>query len=73
MKDKLSSQKESGCMYAVSNDQNAVVMFCVAKQDQLDKPRFLTNCRLRIVAVYKKWTLLPNIEKLIELGTTHPV
>ena len=54
-------------MYPASKDKNAVVMFCVAKRDQPDKPRFVTDCRLRNLAVYKKQTPLPNIDELIEL------
>ena len=48
-------------------------MFCVAKRDQPDKPRFVTDCRLRNPAVSKKQTPLPNIDKLIELVAAYPV
>jgi hypothetical protein len=60
-------------MYPAPNDKNAVVMFCVAKRDQPDKPRFVTDCRLRNLAVYKKQTPLPNIDELIELVAAYPV
>ena len=48
-------------------------MFCVVKHDQPDKPRFVTDCRRRILAVYKKQTLLPNINNLIKLVAIYPV
>ena len=48
-------------------------MFCIVKRDQPDKPGFVTDYRLRNLAVYKKHTPLPNINKLIELVTTYPV
>ena len=60
-------------MYSAPYDKNADVMFCVAKRDQLNKPRYMTDCRLRNVAVYKKQTPLPNIAELIELVATYPV
>ena len=60
-------------MYSAPNDKNAVVMFCVAKQDQPDKPRFVIDCCLRNLAVYKKQTPLPNIDDLIELVAAYPV
>ena len=50
-----------------------MVIFCVAKRDQPDKPRFVTDCRLRKQAVYKKQTPLLNIDKLIELVAAYPV
>ena len=54
-------------MYSASNNKSAVVMFCVTKRDQPDKPRFVTDCRLRNLAVCKKQTPLHNMDKLIEL------
>ena len=48
-------------------------MFCVAERDQPYKPRFVTDCRLRNLAIYKKQTPLPNINKLIELVAAYPV
>ena len=60
-------------MYPSPNDKNAVVMFCVSKRVQPDKPRFVTNCRLRKLGGYKKQTPLSNIDKLIELVATYPV
>ena len=60
-------------MYPAPNNKNTVVMFCVAKRDQADKPRFVTDCRLRNLAIYKKQTPLPNIDKLIELVATYSV
>ena len=60
-------------MYLASNDKNTVVMFCLAKRDQPDKPRFLTDCRISNVAVYKKQTPLPNIDELIELDAAYQV
>ena len=60
-------------MYPAAKDKNAVVMFCVAKRDQPVKPRFMTDCRIRNLAVYKKQILLPNIVELIELVTAYIV
>ena len=60
-------------MYPAVNNKNAVVMFCVAKRDQLYKPRFVTDCHLRNLAIYKKETSLPNIDELIELVDADPV
>ena len=60
-------------MYPALNNKNAVVMYCAAKRDQLDKPRVVTDCRLRNLAVYKKQTSLPNIDELIALVATYPV
>ena len=48
-------------------------MFCVAKQNQLDQSRFVTDCCLRNIAIYKKPTPLFNIDELIELVATYPV
>ena len=60
-------------MYAVANDQNAVVMFCAAKRDQPDKPRLVTHCCLWNLDIYKKQSLLPNIDKLSRLVATYLV
>ena len=60
-------------MNPASNNKNAVVMFCVAKPDQPDKPRFVTDCPLRNLAVYKRHTLLHNIGKVIQIGTVYRV
>ena len=60
-------------MYPADNDKNAVVMCYVAKRDQPDILRFVTDCHLRNLAVYKKQTPLPNIAELIELVTSYPV
>ena len=60
--DKLNAKINSGRMYLAPNDKNAVVMFSVAKRDQPDKPRFVTDCRLKNVTVYKKHTSLSNID-----------
>ena len=60
-------------MYPAPDNKNAAVMFCIIKQDQLDKPRFVTNCHLRNLAIYKKRTPLSNIDKLIELVATYSV
>ena len=59
-------------MYPAPNNLNIVIMFCVVKWDQLDKPRLVTNHRLRHLAVYKKETPLPNIDKLIEVVPAYP-
>ena len=71
--DKFNAEIKSAYMYRAPNDKNAVVMFCIAKRDQPDKARFVTDCRLRNLGVYKKQTPLPNIGKLIELVATYPV
>ena len=71
--DKFNAEIKSAYMYRAPNDKNAVVMFCIAKRDQPDKARFVTDCRLRNLGVYKKQTPLPNIGKLIELVVTYPV
>ena len=60
-------------MYTTPNDQNGVIMFCVTKQDQPNKPRFITYCGLKKVVLYKKEILLPNTNKLIELVAAYPV
>ena len=49
-------------MYPAANDKYAIVMFCIAKRDELDKPRFVTYCRPRNLAFYNKQTPLPNID-----------
>ena len=64
---KLNAEIKSERMYSAAIDTNAVIMFCVAIRDQLDKPRFVTDCHLRNRAVYKKQTPLRNIDQLIEL------
>ena len=71
--DKLKAEIESGRMYTSLNDNNAIVVLCVANRDQLDKPRFVTDSRLKNLAVYKMQTQLPNIDKLIELVTAYLV
>ena len=48
-------------------------MFCVTKRDQLDKSSFVTYCRLKNLAVYKKQTPLPNNDELIELVAAYPI
>ena len=48
-------------------------MFCVAKRYQLDKPRFVTDCRLRNLAIYEKQTPFTTIDKLMELVAADPV
>ena len=48
-------------------------MFCVSKRHQRDKPRFVTDCSLKNLAVYEEQILLPNIDELIELVAAHPV
>ena len=63
--DKLSAEIQSGCMYTAPNDKNAIVMFCVATRNQPDKARYVTDCCLKNLAIYKKQTPLPNIDKLI--------
>ena len=63
----------SGRMYHAPNYKNAVIICCVAKQDQLDKPWFVTDCRLRNLTVYKKQTPLLNIDRLIELVAANPL
>ena len=73
IKNKLNAERESGCMYPTSNDKNAVIMFCVAKRDQPNKPRFVTDCCLRNLGIYKNQTPLPNINELIELVAANPV
>ena len=60
-------------MYPARNDKNAVVMFCIAKRDQPDQPRFVTDCRIRNLAVYKMQTPLRNIDERIELVAPCPV
>ena len=60
-------------MCPAPNDQNTGLMFSVAKPDQPDKPRFVTNCNQRNLAIYKKETPLPYINKLIELDADYLV
>lgn len=48
-------------------------MFCIAKRDQLDKLRFVTDCHLRNLVIYKKQTPLPNIDELIEIVAAYPL
>ena len=60
-------------MCPAPNNKNAVVMFCVVKQYQADKPRFVRDCCLSNQAVYKKQTLLHNIDKQIELVAVYQV
>ena len=60
-------------MCLASNYKIAVFIFCIAIEDWADKPRFVTHSYLRNLAVYKMQTLLPNIQKLIELVATNPV
>ena len=64
---KLNTKKKSGPMHVAPNDKIDVVMYCVVKLDQPDKPRFVTEWHLRNLAVYKKQTPLPNIDELIGL------
>ena len=71
--DKLNAAIKSGCRYPAPNNKNKVVMFCVAKRDQPDKPRFVTDCCLRNLAVYKKQIPLPNVDELIELVAAYLV
>ena len=71
--DKLDSKIKSGRIYPLSNDKNAVVMFHVATGDQPDIPRFVTDCCIRKLAVYKKQTPLLNIDELIELVAAYLV
>ena len=73
IKDKLNPEIKSGRIYPTPKDKNAILMFCVAKRDLPDKARFVTDCRLRNLAVYKRQTPLPNIEELIELVAAHLV
>ena len=73
IKDKHNAEIKSRRVCPAPNDKNAVVMFYIAKRDQPDKPRFVTGCRLRNLAVYKKQTQLPNIDELIELVATYSV
>ena len=54
-------------MYLARNDKNTVLMFCVAKHDQPNKLRFVTDCCVRNLPVYKKQTPLHNIDEVIEL------
>ena len=54
---KLKAEVESECMYPAPNNQNVVVMFSVAKWDPPDKPRFVTDYRLKNQNIYKKQTL----------------
>ena len=60
-------------MYSTPNNQNAVFIFGANKQEQPDKPRFVTDYDLRNLVVCKKQTLLPNIDELIELVATYLV
>ena len=69
----LNAKVESGRMYPAPNDKNTVVMFYIAKRDQPNKPRFVTDCHLRNLAIYKIQTPLSNIDKLIQLVTTYSV
>ena len=70
---KLNAEIQSWCIYGASNDKNAFDMFCVAKRDQPDKPRFVTDWRLRNLAIYKKQTPLANINELMEEIAAYPV
>ena len=70
---KLNAEIKPVRMHTAPNDKNAVLMFSVAKWDQAYKPRFVTYCRLRNPAVYKKQTPLPNIDMLIELVAAYPL
>ena len=70
---KLNAKITSGRMYLAPNDKNAGIMFCVTKREQPDKPRLVTDYRLRNLAVYKKQTPLPNIDELIDLVAAYPV
>ena len=65
LNNKPNAEIKSGPMYHAPNDKNAVVMFCVAKRGEPDKPRLVTDCLLRNLAVCKKKTRLPNIDKLL--------
>ena len=38
------------------NDQNIILIFCFAKQDQLNKNRFITEWHSMNLAIYKKQT-----------------
>ena len=67
LKNNLNGEIKSGRMYPTPNDKNVVLMFSVANRDQLDKPRFVSDCGLRNLAIYKKQTPFPNIGKLIKL------
>ena len=60
-------------MYSALNNKNAVVMFSVGRQDQPEKPRFVTDCCLKNLFVYQKQTPLPNIVELSELLAAHQV
>ena len=60
-------------MYLAFKNKNAVVMFCLAKRDQPDKLKFVTDYRLRNLVFYKKQTPLFNFDKLIELVAAYPV
>ena len=51
--DKLNTRVESGHMYPPPKDPNAVVMFCVAKWDELGKPKFVTDYHLMNLGLYK--------------------
>ena len=73
IKDKLSAEIKSGSMHPAPNNKNAVDMFCVAKRNQPDKPRLVTDCWLRNLAGCKKEIPLPNVDKLIELVIADPV
>ena len=70
---KLNTEAESAHIYSASNNLNTVVMFWVAKRDQLDKSMFVTNYPVRNLAVYKKQTLLRNINELMELVAAYSV
>ena len=71
--DKLNAKLKCGRMYPATNNKDAVVMFCVAKPDQPAIPRFVTDCHVRNLAVYKKQMPLPNNDEQIELVATNPV
>ena len=71
--DKLHTEIQSGTLYHATNDKNAVVLFCAAKLHKVDKPRFVTDCCLRNLAIYMKQTSLPKIDKLIELVAVYQV
>ena len=60
-------------MYSAPNKKSADIVFCAAKLDQSDEPRFVIDPRLRNLAVYKKQTLLLNIDELIEWVAAYPV
>ena len=60
-------------MYSTPNNKNNGVMFYLAKRDQSDKPRIVTDCRLNNLAVCRKQTSLRNIDNPIELVAAYVV